>query len=64
MTDFGDVPGEASQCAAHSVEFEAQAPPFGQVLLDPGLQSDPGTHARLPGQGSATPTSAPWSSLA
>jgi hypothetical protein len=39
-------------------------PPLGQVLLDPGLQADTGAHAALPGHGSATPDSAPWSTLA
>jgi hypothetical protein len=48
----------------HVVELEAQLPPLGQVLLDPGLQADTGAHAALPGHGSATPDSAPWSTLA
>lgn len=64
MTDLGDIAGEAGQRMAHGVEFEPQTPPLGQVLLDPGLQGNPGVHAALPGQGSAMPASAPWSTLA
>ena len=47
-----DMPGEAGQTVPHRSELEADTAPLGQVLLDPGLQADPGTHAGLPGHGS------------
>ncbi len=64
MADVGHIAREARQSVPHVVELEAQLPPLGQVLRDPGLQADMGTHAWLPGHGSATPDSAPWSTFA
>jgi hypothetical protein len=64
MAGLADMLDEAVQGIAHIPHVEPEPTPFGQVLLDPSSEGGGRAHDALPGQGSATSTSAPTLSLA